>query len=134
MIDSKPLTEVKQGENLRFISSLYKKKLYGKYTRLSTNANKYKYNEEIAIRNFIKGLLMTPPKFNLQRGVLFDRQSIVDFVNGYNPGRKYSVESISRYKHRDVQMVKIQKSAETEAFVTYVKTKFKDFDTESFYG
>lgn len=125
---------MREGENLRYISRLYKNKLYGKFSGVSTGLNKYKSTDEIAVRNFLKGLLANPPKFNLQPGVFYDYKEIIAFVNGYNPHIKIKVNNLALYKRRNVQIVRVQKTNETEAFVKYVKEKFKDFDEKSFYN
>jgi len=134
LIDSQPLQTTKEGENLRSISGMYKKKLYGKYTSLSTSVNKYKNNDDIAIRNFIKGVLTTPPLFNLPLEAFSSRQALIDFIDGYKPGHGYRVDSITRFKHRDVKILVLQKSKETENLVRYIKNTFEEFDENSFYA
>jgi hypothetical protein len=134
LIDSQPLSCINDGKNLRFISSLYKKKLYGKYTSLSTGVNKYKNNDDVAIRNFIKGVLTTPPLFNLPPEAFESRQALIDLLDEYKPGHGYSVQSISKFKHRDVKILVLQKSAETDKLVRFLKLKFNGFDENSFYS
>jgi hypothetical protein len=133
-IDSLPLQTKSEGENLRFISSLHKKKLYGKYTSTGNKVSKYINNEEIAVRNFLKGLLSEPPLFNLTPKSFLNRQGIIDFINNYNTQFKYGDANFSRYKDRDVKLLKIHKSKETDAFIKYVKERFLDFDEEAFYA
>ena len=135
LVDSRPLVDVREGENLRFISRMYKNKLYGKFSGVSTGINKYTCTEEIAVRNFLKGLLSTPPMFNLHPGSFYDYKEIITFVKNYNPSLRVSVSSLSNYKNRNrkVKILKLQKTKETEAFLRYVKEKFKDFDEKAFY-
>lgn len=133
MVDSNPLQTVKQGENLRGISQHHKKKIYGKYTSISTKSLNYTDAEEIVVRNFLKGLLSTPPLFNLNRDQLVSYRLIQDFIELYNPKLKISENSLALYKHRKVSLVKVEKSVVTEEFVKYVLQTFKDFDVESFY-
>lgn len=134
LIESNPLQNVKQGENLRFISQQYKKKIYGRYTSVSTKQLKYKDVEEVVVRNFLKALLATPPLFNLNRYEFYSYRSIQDYIENYNPRLKISATSLSWYKIRKVTFVKVEKTKETEAFVNYVLLKFKNFDVESFYN
>ena len=134
LLDSRPLANITEGENLRFISSMYKKKLYGKYTSMDNKANKYTDTEEIAVRNFLKGLLTTPPMFNLKEDVFYTRREIIDFIQQYNPKYKYTEIQLAKYKRRGISLLKTHKTKETEAFLKYVKAKFNDFDEESFYA
>lgn len=134
LLDSKPLENAMHGENLRFISRMYKSKIYGKFTSVNNGANKYKCKEEIAVRNFLKGLLANPPMFNLNPKEFNGYRDIIDFVKLYNPLLRFSSVSLSQYKHKNVKIMKVHKTKESEAFVSYVKAKFKDFDDKAFYG
>ena len=134
LVDSKPLANVREGENLRFISRMYKTKLYGKFSGVSTGLNKYNNTEEIVVRTFLKGLLANPPKFNLQPDAFLEYKDIIDFVKRYNPSLKISLSSLSNYKHRKVKILKLSKTKESEAFLSYVKLNLKDFDEKSFYN
>jgi len=133
LIDSLPLKNVIQGEGLRYINGMYKKKPYGKYTSGGFGVKAYSNNEEIAVRNFVKGLFTEPPMFNLPKDAFYSRRDVELFIKEYNPEIKISETSISLYKNRNVKLLKVQKTKETEAFMSYVKTKFKDFDVDSFY-
>jgi hypothetical protein len=133
LLDSNPLSTIEKGSNLRYISAMHKKKLYGKYTSVVKKVNKYDNKEEIAVRNFIKGLLTVPPLYNLPPNAFISSVEIINFIKAYNPELKYNAMNISRYKNRDVKLLKVIKSKETESFVNYVKAKFKDFDEKSFY-
>lgn len=110
---------------------MHKTKLYGKYGSVSNT--KYKFIEEIAVRNFVKGLLAFPPLFKLKPNAFLTRQSILDFLNAYDPRIKISLRSLSRYKNNDVKMIKLQKTVETESFVNYVIARFPEFDKDAFY-
>lgn len=134
LLDSKPLENVVHGENLRFISRMYKNKIYGKFTNVNNGANKYKCKEEIAVRNFIKGLLANPPMFNLNPKEFNSYREIIDYVKAYNPLLRFSEVGLSQYKHKFVKIMKVHKTKESDAFVRYVKDKFKDFDENAFYG
>ena len=133
LVDSRPLANVREGENLRFICRMYKNKLYGKFSGVSTGVNRYNSTEEIAVRNFLKGVLANPPKFNLQPSAFYDYNDIITFVKNYNPSLKISISSLSHFKHRNVKIMRLSKTKESDAFLNYVKLKFKDFDEKLFY-
>ena len=132
LVDSLPVECVKTCENLRFIGSLSKKKLYGKYTS-SSGTNKYRSVGEIAVRNFIKGVVSTPPLFNLPQGCFRTNKLLLDFIKNHNPVYNISKESISRYKSRDVMLCKVPRTKECMGFITYVKSAFPSFDSDAFF-
>lgn len=134
LVDSKPVTLVKQAENMRYIGSLYKKKTYSRYLSVGgVMVNRYKDKTDIAIRNFVKGLVSTPPLYNLPPNVFLTNIEVVKFVKGYKPSVSLGVERVSLYKTRDVELGKITRTKESDDFVSYVKQRFPMFDTESFY-
>jgi hypothetical protein len=98
-VDSTPLTTVTQGKNLRFIARMSKAMLYSKYSG-GPSVSGYKSNEEIAVRNFLKGLLSTPPMFRLHRNELVSYPLILEFLQGYNSKLKYSENRLARIKSR----------------------------------
>lgn len=132
MLDSQPLKNVKLGENLRFIGSLSKKRLYGKYTSGPSKA-KYVSDSEISVRNFIKGMVSSPPLFNLPPNSYTSRSQLQEFLKGYNPLVNISVESISRYKSRLVTLSRVKRTKESMNFVSYVKTVYPTFDEDLFF-
>lgn len=132
LVDSEPVVCVKSGECLRFIGSLSKKKLFGKYTS-SSGSNKYKSSVEIAARNFVKGVLASPPLFNLPSECFKTRDDLRKFVQGYKSEIGISLETMSRYKSRDVKLGLVQKTKETQRFVDYVRVAFPNFDEGLFY-
>ena len=109
-VDSKPLLEVSEGENLRYISRLNRTKVYGKYTSVGKSANRYIANEDMAIRNFIKGLLTTPPLYNLPANAFWRLRDVIAFVREYNPTIKYCENTLSNYKRMRVKLLPVQKS------------------------
>jgi hypothetical protein len=135
LVDSKPLTQVKQAENMRYIGSLYKKKMYSKFVSggESVIVNRYKDKSEIAIRNFLKGVVSSPPLFNLPSNVFKTNIDLVNFVKDYNPSIRICVKRISLYKTRSVKLGKVVRSKESDEFITYVKHRFPSFKTENFY-
>lgn len=132
LVDSIPVSDVKTGVCLRFVGSVVKKKLYGKYTNAGVR-KKYLSVEETAVRNFVKGVVSSPPLFNLPTGCFSKSRDVLEFVHGYNPELKISEQSLSMYKTRLVKLGKVKRSKETDGFVQYVKKAFPTFDLDSFY-
>jgi hypothetical protein len=133
LLFSKPVRNVEEAANLRFISKISKTGLYSIQTSAGSNTNSYRTYEDLAVRNFIKGLLSTPPKFNLNRTELDSYRKIIDFVQAYKPRIKYTVASISALKNRPIKWKAVPRTPQNEAFIRYVLTKFKDFDVNAFY-
>lgn len=117
LVDSKPVEGVKQGENLRYISSILKKRMYSKFISNSMLHNKYKDKHEIVIRNFVKGLVSTPPLFNLPPSAFTNNQKVIEFLKGYKQDVQINPERVSMYKGRTVSLGKIQKTRESEEFI-----------------
>lgn len=136
LVDSKPLEDINQGKNLRYISQLSKRKLYGKYISSGKALNSYGSKVEIAVRNFLKGLLSTPPKFNLNRNDFFTYCSIVEFIKSFNSEIKITESELALMQHRvkKVRWIPMEKTKDNEKFVCYIQRKFPDFDVESYYG
>jgi hypothetical protein len=133
LIDSNPHSAVTDGKNLRFIGSLLKKNTYGKYLSGGGVSTKYADKSELAVRNFVKGLVSSPPKYNLPPHEFITNIEILDYVKRYKPELKLSVDQVSLYKNRVVKLGKLQKTKQTEEFVNYVLKRFPCFDTKSFY-
>ena len=133
LLDSKPLTSVSQGENLRFISKLPKVKQYQKYSNTGIVANKYSQNEDLVIKNFVKALLSTPPMFKLHRVGLENYKDIVAFIKGFKPNLKIDVNSIAVLKNRSLKRKSVPRTIHCEAFLQYLLLKFKDFEVDSFF-
>lgn len=133
LLDSKPVITVETASNLRFISKINKTGLYSKQTSAGSKNSSYRTYEDLAVRNFIKGLLSTPPKFNLNRTELDSYRKIIDFIQAYEPRMKYTVASISALKNRPIKWKSVPRTVQNEAFIKYVLTKFKDFDINAFY-
>lgn len=133
LLDSKPVRSIEEAANLRFISKINKTGLYSKQTSVGGSTNSYRTYEDLAVRNFIKGLLSNPPKFNLNRNELDSYQKIIDFVRVYNPRLKYTAASISNLKLRPIKWKAVPRTSQNEAFIKYVQTKFNEFDINEFY-
>lgn len=133
LLDSKPVMNVEMASNLRFISKISKTGLYSKQTNAGIKNNSYRTYEDLAVRNFIKGLLSTPPKFNLNRTELDSYRKIIDFIEFYDSRMKYTIASISALKNRPIKWRSVPRTPQNEAFIKYVLTKFNDFDINAFY-
>lgn len=138
LIDSQPLKSIAQGRNLRTITKISKTKAFGRYNSVGKSKNKYKNTEEVAVRHFLKGLLSTPPLYNITCSDLYGYQSIVDYVKGYNPSIPVSKSGLAMLKLRikagTEKRVPLQKTKGSESFIKYVQQKFQSFDVASFYG
>ena len=137
LIDSKPIANVTQAKNLRYIARMSKTKLYTKFSSVKS-LNSYKDEDELAIRKFLKGLLSTPPCFNLSRDDLLSYPLIIEYIQNYNPKLKYSPATLAKIKKSvnslGVKWLPIAKSKESEKFVEYVLLKFPDFDVDEYYN
>lgn len=141
LIDSKPLTSVSQGKNLRFISRLSKNKLYAKYTsegKSKISISSRNKEEEVIVRTFIKGLLSTPPRYKLNRLELISYTDIIDYIQKYNPLIKITENSLAvlklRINTKGIQWMPVKKSMKSQEFVLFVQQQFKEFDVDEFYG
>lgn len=95
--------------------------------------NSYKCQKEVSIRNFIKGMLTSPPMFNLPPNEFYSNVTLLDYIRGYDPLFRMSEERLTKYKNRRVKLGKIQKTKVSEEFIQYVKQRFPTFDESSFY-
>jgi hypothetical protein len=73
---------------------VYKQKLYGKFLSINTQKSVYKNIEEIAIRNFIRGLVSTPPLYNLPVAAFDSIVEILDFIKRYDAKTRITVKMI----------------------------------------
>jgi len=134
LIDSKPLENVRQGKNLRFISKIVKTNLYGKYTSGGKKLSKYRSKEEIVERNFLKGLLSNPPLFNLHRSEFKRYKDIVEWIKEFNPKAKVTEDSLSYLNSKvSLKIMKVERTKECESFISFVQKRFKNFDVEEFF-
>jgi hypothetical protein len=133
LVDSIPLDNVSHGKNLRAISKVYKQKLYGKFLSINTQKSVYNNIEEIAIRNFIRGLLSTPPLYNLPLAAFDSIVEILDFIKRYDAKTRITVNMLQHWKRRGVKWMPIARSVESEKFINFVKSTFQSFDVEGFY-
>ena len=136
LVDSIPVETVTTVKNMRFISRMSKTKLFTRFSSVKT-VNKYKDDEDMVVRKFLKGLLSTPPLFNLHREELMSYQLIQEYLERYNPKIKYTVGMLAIIKYRvskGVKWLPVQRTKASEVFVQYLKQNFTSFDEEEFYS
>ena len=126
LLGSKPLSTADDGRVLRTVSAYSKNSLYSR--TVGSMSKRYKNVEEIAIRNFVKALLVNELNLNVSE---FDGYSdIASYIQGY--GYTLSVNYISQLKRRG-NFVKVPKTVESLNFAEFVKIKFPMFDTGRFF-
>ena len=131
LLDSNPIPNKDFGKTLRFLSKFHKQSIYSKGTSVSSG-NQYKNYVDLAVRNFIKGLLSDPQKYNLNSEVT-SYSEIIEFVKGFDDKIKISKDSISKLKNRKMIFKTVPRRKETLNFIDYVKTKYKDFNESEFF-
>jgi len=131
LFDSLPVTNYEMCKKLRFLGSLSKTKHYYKYDSTS-KSYKYRNTKSIAIRSFIRGLLASPPKFNLCNDFT-SYQEIIDFIRVYDPSFKITKAMISNLKNRNPIPQLVPRDDETLAFVEYIKGRYPLFDESSYF-
>jgi hypothetical protein len=133
LIDSKPLQDISQGENLRFISKIPKLKQYSRFSNAVCSSTRYKKSEDLAVINFIPALVSEPPLFNLHRVGLEKNKDIVEFIKQFNPSTKVNENSIALLKNRSIKWRSVPRTKHSEDFVKYLLHRFKEFDESSFF-
>ena len=133
LLDSSPLADVSQGENLRFISKLSKLKQFSRYSNFSSGVLKYKSKEDLAINNFLKGLIAEPPMFNLHREGLKTNKAIIDYLLQYDPNIKINENNLKNLKRSTITKKSVPRLQECENFIEFVKIKFNQFDEVNFF-
>jgi hypothetical protein len=132
LLDSIPVPNKEFSKTLRFLSKFNKQSIYSKGTSTSSG-NKYKSYIDLAVRNFLRGLLSNPPLYNLNN-VLMSYSELIEFVHGYDDKIKISKSSISNLKGRKMIIKTVPRTKETMKFIDYVKIKFPEFDDVSFFA
>ena len=133
LLDSEPLKNISEGENLRFIGKLTKVKQYSRFSNISCNEIRYEEELDLAVINFVKGLVAEPPMFNLHRVGLEKYRDIILYLKEFQPHLKLTENSIASLKKRSIQVKSVPKNKACEVFVNYIRKKFKTFDEESFF-
>lgn len=100
LLDSKPLKNITQGKNLRFMAKLNKTKLYSNYTSKGNKGKSYKKHVDLAVLNFLKGLLTEPPMFNLNREGLESYTKIVSYLKEFDSKIGVTEHDVANLKGR----------------------------------
>ena len=132
-LDSSPVESVKQCENLRFISKQPKLKQYSKFSNLNCDSTKYKKQEDVVVKNFLKGLLSSPPLFNLNRQGLESYESIVRYIKDFDPLFKLTEYNLAVLRQRCITIKSVPRTKGCEVFIEFIKLRFPRFDEELFF-
>lgn len=149
LLDSHPVEDINQAKLYRYLGKLNKSTVYQKNSSIGDSyKNTYVNKTDIAIRNFVRGLLNG--EFNLDNKYFKNYSEICSFINNY----KHHIESIERspeerlkskfllitpnivaqLKRRSVIPKVLINNESTEKFIDYVKETFPDFDSNKFYN
>lgn len=131
LLDSDPVESILQCASMRALSKIHKQKVYNRQSSVKSSSL-YSSKLELAVRNFVKGLLASPPKYNLMRGGM-SYVEIIMFINGYKK-TKMTVDSISKLKNRKQVFKVVPRTQETLEFVAYIKEKYPSFDEGTFFS
>jgi hypothetical protein len=136
LLDSIPLLNVVQCRNLRSISKKARVTEYNMRSSMTSNSsnNAYRYYTDLAIRNFVKGLISNPPIYPGIARELNTYDKIIMFILNYYPKIRISKSSISNLKRRQMIFKQVPRRPETLKFIDYVKSRFKDFDETVFFA
>lgn len=130
LLDSKPVKDVTESRNFRYLMKLSRNSAYNKETS-GVTSNNYKGVKDILVRNFLKGLLHVPSKFNLQND-FHSYADIIAYLHSYDPSIKMTKSGISNLKNRKMIFRTVPRNNESLKFVEFVKLKYPDFDVDSF--
>jgi len=133
LLDTLPLIDSDKCFNIRSIANRFRVNDYNQRTSKSQNT-KYKDYTDLAIRNFIKCILTQPPLFPKIASDLKDYSSIINFIKGFKIDYRISKQSLSNLKHRPLIKRQVPKTDETILFISYVKTKYSEFDETLFFN
>jgi hypothetical protein len=132
MYDSNPLKDNKECLNLRGLSKIHKTRVYNKFSH-KTTGNAYKNYTDLAIRNFIKGILSKENLYNINKKDFDDYNSIIQFIKDYKPDFKISKTSLSNLKNRKMIIKPVPRTEDTIEFVKWLKIKYPKFEDTNFW-
>lgn len=125
IFDSNPVQDIIKVKYLRGMSKINLNPKYDLRLGKTTASNKYHDYTDLAIRNFIKGVL----NGDYGKNIKFDNyDSMVKFIKGYKPGFRISKSSISNLKHRPIIFKSIPLTEEVINFRDYVRKSYPYFD------
>jgi hypothetical protein len=135
LLDSMPVETKDLCGLYRFYSNISKQSIYQKNTSRAGSKTVYKSYLDIAIRNFLKGLLNN--LYNLDCKVFNNYKEIISYiyvyVKDYEKDYRLTTNSLAQLKRRGVTIKNVIRTKETEDFVKYVKIKFPLFEDDSFF-
>lgn len=132
LLSSQPLRSTLHCSTLRSLSKIHKVKVYNRESS-QVSSNQYRNKLELAIRNFVKGLLAVPVRYNLPADEFKTYAEIIKFVDGHRKS-KLTEGAISKLKNRKQVYKIVPRTQETLAFAEYVKIRFPQFDVDSFFS
>jgi hypothetical protein len=107
---------MKECLTLRSLSIIHKTRVYNKLTHKNVG-NTYSNYQELAIRNFIKGILSDKVMFNIDKNDFDNYNSIITFIHKYNPKFRISKPSLSKLKNSKMIIKPVPRTPETIEFV-----------------
>jgi len=133
LLDSEPIDNVKMCDFYRYFDGLCKKTIYHKNSSPNGLKSIYKSYLELAIRNFLKGLMKN--RYNLDHNAFNSYKDLIDYIKLYDCSYNITPNYLSQLKRRDLLINKsVIKTKETLDFVKFIKEKFPNFDEESFFS
>lgn len=130
LLDSRPVKNVTESSNFRYLMKLSRNSNYNKETSGSGD-NNYKGTKDKFVRSFLKGLLHTPPKFNLNND-FSSYADIITYLQEFDPTIKLTKSGISRLKNRKMIFRTVPRNVESLKFVDFIRLKYPDFDVDAF--
>jgi hypothetical protein len=125
IFDSKPVYNIKTVKYLRGMSKINLISKYDQRLGKTAISNKYYDYTDLAIRNFIKGVLNGDYGENIK----FDNyEAMIKFIKGYKPGFRISKSSISNLKNRPIIFKSIPLTEDVIKFRDYVRKFYPYFD------
>ena len=135
LLDSDPVESKDLCNLYRYYGNISKQIIYQRNTSRGGSKTIYKNYLDMAIRNFLKGLLNN--YYNLDCNVFSNYKDIVtyiyDYVKDIDRDYRLTTNSLAQLKRRGVSIKNVIKTKETEGFVQYVKIKFPYFDEKTFF-
>lgn len=137
LLDSIPLSDIYEGEELRGVSKMLSVKRYNKNVSGRSESKTYKSVLDSAVRTFLKGLLAKNPLYGLEkhREEFKTYNDIIDFIRGYEKAERISLSksSLSHLRNRKMIIKALDRTAEVEDFVVYLKSRLSHFNDEDFF-
>lgn len=135
MLDSAPLNKADEAGVLRTLSKITSKNVYQKNTSLSNKIVKYKNENEICVRSFIKALFYEA--LNTSYRVFESYSELVTFVKEIDKGVKLNPNILAILKNRcaigDYNKNQVLKNKYSLKFVEGIKKRFPDFSEQDFF-